>query len=426
MLDINLIRQNPEKVKEGVAKKGVKPSLVDDFLKFDKEWREITKKFDDLKAEQNGLNEKLAKERDEVLINKAKELKESASAVGERKKILDEERQKIFQMFPNLPFENVPVGRDERENKILREVGKKKRFSFEPKDYLTITEKLEIIDVKKSGEVAGSRFAYLKGDLVLLEFALVKLALEFLSRKGFLPVMPPVMIRPEVYEGMGRLAGDQKEERYFLEKDNLYLVGSSEHTMGPIHMNDVLDEKSLPRRYVAFSTCFRREAGSYGKDTKGILRVHQFDKVEMFSFTKSDSSDDEHKFLLSMQEKLMSFLDLPYRVVEICTGDMGFTDAKQYDIETWLPGQESEDGKGRGRYRETNSCSNTTDFQARGVNVKSKNRDGKTDYAHMLNATGFAIGRVLIAIIENYQKEDGSIDVPKALRKYVGKSVIKK
>ena len=281
-----------------------------------------------------------------------------------------------------------------------------------------------MVDTAKAAEVSGSRFGYLKNQAVLLEFALIQLAFETLLPEGFIPIVPPVMIRPEVYRGMGRLAGDQKEERYYFEKDDLYLVGSSEHTVGPLHFNDVLLEKDLPKRYVSFSTCFRREAGSYGKDTKGILRVHQFDKVEMFSFVKPEDSEKEHEFFLSLQEKLMDKLKLPYRVLEICTGDMGWTDARQYDIEAWMPGQAHSTGSGWGKYRETHSCSNTADFQARGINAKYCNSEGKTDYLHMLNGTAFAIGRVLIAIFENYQTKEGSIRVPAVLQRYVGQEII--
>ena len=238
-----------------------------------------------------------------------------------------------------------------------------------------------------------------------------------LSKKGFVPVVPPVMIRPKVFMGIGRLAADQKDERYYFPADDLYLVGSAEHTLGPIHMNETLRDKELPKRYVAFSTCFRREAGSYGKDTKGILRVHQFDKVEMFSFANPEKSGEEHEFLLSCQEDLLSALGLPYRVVEICTGDMGWTDAKAYDCETWLPGQPSTgsgQGTAKGAYRETNSCSNTTDFQARGIGCKTD----KGGYVHMLNATGLAIGRIVIAIIENYQTAEGDFEMPEVLKEY--------
>ncbi len=412
MIDQNLIRLEPEKVREGVAAKRINPSLVDDFLAIDKKWRELVKELDDNRA----VHKKLSAERK---IEESKKLKEKIQALEENLKEAEKEREAVLGRFPNLPFADVPRGKSEEENRILREEGKRPDFDFTVKDYLEIGEKLGLIDVKKAAEVSGSRFGYLERDAVLLEFALVNLAFETLTAEGFIPVIPPVMIKPEVYRGMGRLSTDQEEERYFLPKDNLYLVGSSEHTIGPLHMNEIFEEKDLPRRYVGFSTCFRREAGSYGKDTKGILRVHQFDKVEMFAYSLPEKSEIEHRFLLSMQEKLMKKLELPYRVVEICTGDMGFTDARQFDVETWMPGQ--------GKYRETNSCSNTTDFQSRGTNVRYRPVSGesKPRLAHMLNATAFAVGRMLIAIIENYQRKDGSISVPKALQKYINKEIIK-
>jgi len=409
MLDIKLLRDDPEKVKKGIASKGADPKLVDEFLTLDEEWRALTKEIDDLRAGHKRLSEV----RDS---RAAKEFKDKIKSLEEKLKVLEEEREGILERIPNLPLDDVPYGASEKDNKVLREVGEKPKFDFPPVDYLAISEKLDLIDARKAAEVAGSRFGYLKNEAVLLEFALIKLAFETLIKEGFTPVVPPMMIRSEVYRGMGRLAGDQKEERYYFPKDDLYLIGSAEHTLGPLHMNEILEEKDLPRRYVGFSSCFRREAGSYGKDTKGILRVHQFDKVEMFSFTKPEDSEKEHEFLLSIQEKLMNLLALPYRVVHICTADMGWTDSRQYDIETWMTGQ--------GKYRETHSASNTTDFQARGINVKYRNRDGKTEFVHMLNATAFAIGRTLIAIIENYQTKDGKIKIPKTLQEYAGKEII--
>lgn len=418
MLDIAFIRENPEKVKKGMEAKHQDPKIVDKFLRADEEWRAKTTAYDQLKAEQNTLSKELSAGQSENLLSKAQFLKKRLGDIETEQGDLKKLRNDLLSRIPNIPFDDVPVGRDESENKVLREVGTKPEFDFAPKDYLTLGEKLGLIDVKRASEVSGSRFGYILRDAAMLEFALIQLAFDTLTKKGFIPAVPPVMIKPKVYEGMGRLAADQKEERYYFEKDDLYLVGSSEHTMGPIHMNDVFEEEALPRRYVAFSTCFRREAGSYGKDTKGILRVHQFDKVEMFSFAHPEHSEEEHKFLLSCQEELMQKLELPYRVVEICTGDMGWTDARQFDVETWFPGQ--------GSYRETNSCSNTTDFQSRGMNIKYKTKDGNKKLIHMLNATGFAIGRVLIGIIENNQTKEGTIKVPKVLQAYVGKEEIGK
>ncbi len=416
MIDITFIRENSEKVKKGMESKRQDPKNIDKFLRLDEEWRAKTSAYDQMKAEQNTLSKEMSAGQSENLLSKAQFLKKRLSEIESEQDDLKKSREDLLSRIPNIPFDDVPAGRNEEENKVLREVGKKPEFDFTPKDYLTIGEKLGLIDVKRASEVSGSRFGYILRDAALLEFALIQLAFDTLTKKGFIPAVPPVMIKPKVYEGMGRLAADQKEERYYFEKDDVYLVGSSEHTMGPIHMNDVFEEENLPRRYVAFSTCFRREAGSYGKDTKGILRVHQFDKVEMFSFAHPDKSEEEHKFLLSCQEELMQKLEIPYRVVEICTGDMGWTDARQFDVETWFPGQ--------GSYRETNSCSNTTDFQSRGMNIKYKTKDGKKALVHMLNATGFAIGRVLIGIIENNQTKEGNIRVPKILQAYVGKEEI--
>jgi seryl-tRNA synthetase len=419
MLDINLIRNQPEFVKNSIAKKKIDPKLVDKFLRLDQEWREKVKILDNLNAEQNKISKEISQNQSQDLLSKAQLIKQRIGELEEEKKVLETKREDILNKLPNLPFENVPMGLTEKDNKVLREVGKKRKFGFHPRDYLTLGQNLKIINIQKAAEIAGSRFGYLLGDAVLLEFAIVKLAFDTLLEEKFLPVIPPVMITPQVYKEMGRLAGEQKEDKYYLPKDDLYLVGSAEHTIGPLGRNETFEEESLPMRFVGFSTCFRREAGSYGKDTKGILRVHQFDKVEMYSFVKPENSEKEHLFLLSLQEKLMQKLELPYRVVEICTGDMGWTDARQFDIEAWLPGQ----GNG-GEYRETHSCSNTTDFQTRGINAKYKKSDGTKEYLHALNATAFAIGRTIIAILENYQTKEGEIEIPKALQPYIGKQKI--
>ncbi|HOB89793.1 MAG TPA: serine--tRNA ligase, partial [Candidatus Colwellbacteria bacterium] len=271
-----------------------------------------------------------------------------------------------------------------------------------------------LINTEQAAKIASSRFGYIFGDLARLEFALVKLAMDTLTPYGFIPTIPPVMVKPEIMKGMGKQKFLEAGDAFYIGEDNLYLVGSSEHSIGPLHMDEILDEESLPRRYMGFSTCFRREAGSYGKDTKGILRVHQFDKVEMFSFVKPEDSEEEHRFLLAREEELLGKLKLPHQVMSICTGDMGFGDYRQFDVETWLPGQ--------GKYRETMSCSNTGDFQSRGLNIKYRVKStGESKYVHTLNATAFAVGRMLIAILENYQTESGEVLVPEVLRDFVGK-----
>ncbi len=405
MIDIDLIRKQPEKVAEGLRKRGKDTSLLESFKKLDDTWRELIKKSDEIRAQQK----KAAQDRDQ---EKGRELKEQLKKLEENVTELERERYILLLEFPNIPFDDVLVGPDESHNKQIRFWKEKPEFDFPIKDHMELGEALGIIDTQKAAHVAGSRFYYLKGKGALLELALVQYAFETLTKEGFEAIIPPVMIRPDTYERMGRLTDSQKEERYYLPKDDLYLVGSAEHTLGPLHMDETFMLDQLPKEYVGFSTCFRREAGTYGKDTKGILRVHQFDKVEMYAFCTPEKSEDEHKKLLSMQEKLFQGLEIPYEVVEICTGDMGPTDARQFDVNAWIPSQQT--------YREVASCSNTTDYQTRGINTKVKTVDGKTQFAHALNATALAMSRTIIAILENYQQKDGSVIIPQVLQKYTG------
>src|SRR3989344_5303434 len=407
MININLLRNEPERVKKGISAKRSSPELVDRFLEIDQKWRSITGSLDALRAER-----KLLKQGD---AEKSKELKEKVKTFEEQIAVMEKERDVIIEQIPNLPADDVPEGYGDTENVVLREVGKKPSFDFKPKEYIELADGM--INTEAASRVAGSRFGYILGDLVLLEFALVKLAMDRLTKHGFIPVVPPVMAKPSVMKGMGKVKFLEGDDAFYLAKDDLFLVGSSEHTIGPLHMDSVLPLDQLPKRYVGFSTCFRREAGSYGKDTKGILRVHQFDNVEMFSITKPEDSEKEYQFLVAREEELMQALGLHYRVMNVCTGDMGFEGQKQFDIETWLPGQD--------KYRETHSCSNTTDFQSRALGIKYKAGKAAGGYVHMLNGTAFAIGRMLIAIIENYQDKNGDIVVPEVLRAYVGKSIIK-
>jgi len=324
-------------------------------------------------------------------------------------------------MLPNIPFEDVPVGKDDSQNIILRKVGKSTKGG---KDYMQLGQDLNLIDIDRAGKVAGSRFGYIKNELALLEFALIKLVMDTLKnlpagRQGkFQPVIPPVMVKNQMARGTGYFEAADEKEAYYLPADDMYLVGTSEQSLVAMHADEVLDEKKLPLRYVGFSTCFRREAGSYGKDTKGILRVHQFDKLEMVIFSKVEDSATEHKLLLSIEEKLMKALGLPYQVINICTGDLGRPAAAKFDIETWLPSEN--------KYRETHSTSNCTDYQARRLNIRYKDANNKMQFVHTLNGTAFAIGRILIMILENYQQKDGSIKVPKVLQKYCGFKAIKK
>ena len=435
MLDIKFIREYPEKIKEALMKRSTVFD-VDYLLKVDEKRRGKITEVDDMRKRHNEMSDQIpALQGDEKqsMIEKSKASKADLADAEFEMKALEEEFNALMYKIPNMPDHDVPTGKDDSENVTLYEKGEKPLFSFTARDYIEIGGKLDLIDTERAAKVSGARFGYLKHEAPLLEFALVQMALSRLTNtiwieeviknhnlsvavKPFIPLVPPVMIRPEVFRAMGKLDPGQEEDRYFLPKDNLYLVGSAEHTTGAMHMNEVLEEKKLPHRHIAFSTSFRREAGSYGKDTRGILRVHQFDKLEMFSFAHPDDSKAEHEFFLAIQESLMGELKLPYRVMLICAGDMVWTDAKQFDIETWLPGQNN----GKGEYRETHSTSNTRDFQTRRLNAKFRDAKGDTRLMHTINGTAFAIGRTLIAILENYQQEDGSVRVPEILQAYLG------
>ena len=414
MIDINFIRENPEKVKAAVAAKQLDPKMIDEVLELDKGRRKLLQEAEALRAGKN----KAAKEQDK---KRGKEIKAKLQEIEPELKEVEGKYQKAIYQIPNLPAGDVKEGKDERENEVLRKEGNPPKFSatggqgFRPKDHLELGEALDIIDVKRGAKVSGARFGYLKGDGALLELALVNFALEVLVKENFKPVIPPVLIKKESMAGMGYLEHGGEEDMFTLPKDDLILVGTSEQAIGPMHKDEILKVQDLPLRYVGFSSCFRREAGSYGKDTKGIFRVHQFDKVEMFSYTTVEKSDEEHEYLLSLEEKLLQALELPYQVVKMCTGDLGAPATRKYDLEVWIPSQK--------KYRELTSASTTTDFQSRRLAIKYQ-EGGETKYVHMLNGTAFAIGRTIVAILENYQQKDGSVKIPKVLQKWMGKERI--
>ena len=409
MLDIKFIRQNPEEVKAGLKKRNFDAGLVDKILGLDERRRHILKELEEGRAE---INKKSKEMPSPVEIEDLKRLKEKIKILEGELELVEKNLNGNLYQLPNLPLPDVPIGKDEKDNKVLYEIGKKPKFNFEPKKHYEIGESLDIIDTQRAAKVSGSRFGYLKGQAALLEFALINFVLKKLIKKGFRPIIPPVLINKEIMKGMGYIDTEADlEERYYLEKDNLFLVGTSEQSVGPMHSNEIFDEKDLPVRYVAFSSCFRREAGSYGKDVRGIMRVHQFDKLEMFSYSKPEDSMGEHKFLLAIQEELVKELNLAYRIVQLSTGDLARPSAATFDVETWFPGL--------GEYKETHSCSNTTDFQSRRLNIRLRRKNGDLEFVHMLNGTAAAIGRTILAILENYQRKDGSIKIPKAIRKYL-------
>jgi seryl-tRNA synthetase len=416
MLDIKFIRENPDKVVAGAAAKNIKIDIKT-ILKLDAEKREAQIHAEKTRALQKEMSAAVpqakGKDKDKLLADLAK-IKEEFKTHEDELKKFDAELSKALLAIPNMPAHDVKIAADEKGNEVAVVSGNKPAFDFPAKDATTLGENLGIIDTERAAKVSGSRFGYIKGKLALLEFALVRYAMDTAMKHGFVPVVPPVMVGERAMSGMGYL-DRAAEEVYHFKDDGLFLVGTSEQSVGPMHMDEVFEAAELPKRYISFSTCFRREAGSYGKDTRGILRVHQFDKVEMVSFTLPENGDEEHKLLLSIEQELMKGLKLHYHVLNICSGDLGDPAARKYDIEAWIP---SED-----KFRETHSTSTTTDFQARRLNIRYKrSAAGKTEhgYVHMLNGTAFAIGRTLIAIMENYQQADGSINVPEVLIPYCG------
>jgi seryl-tRNA synthetase len=417
MLDIKFIRENTKQVKDSCKKRGVKCD-IDGLLKLDQKKRKIQTELESISAQKNKASKEISASPSPSpspsLIAGMKKVDKKGDKLKKELKEMENKLNELLYQVPNILGKDVPEG-DEKNNKVIRKSGEIPKFDFKPKDHLELGERLDIIDVKRAAKISGARFNYLKGRAVMLEFALINLALSRLTDHGFIPVIPPIMMKSEKMMGMGYLEQTDAEESYYLPKDDLYLAGTSEQPLGAMYSEETLN--NLPKRYVGFSSCFRREAGSYGKDTKGILRAHQFDKVEMFSFCNPDESEKEHKFILSLQEELMQSLRLPYQVVNIAAGDLGNPAAAKYDIETWMPGEN--------KYRETHSTSNCTDFQARRLNIKFRDKDNKLKFVNTLNGTAFAIGRTLIAILENYQQKDGSIKIPQALQKYVNFKEIK-
>ncbi|MDD3887220.1 MAG: serine--tRNA ligase [Patescibacteria group bacterium] len=421
MLDINLIRKDKKLVMKALHDRNMKFD-IDKLLDLDFEKRKLQTKVDELRAKQNTASDEIAKlngpEKQQAILD-IKGTSERLKDLESKCSKLDEELSKLMLELPNIPRPDVKVGKNESENEIIKKVGEPTKFDFEPKDHLALGEKLDLIDTKRAGKVSGSRFNYLKRELVLLEFALARFVIDELTKEGFIPVIPPQIVSEKAMQAMGYLAHGGEEETYHFAKDKQYFVGTSEQSVIPMHMNEVLKESDLPKRYIAFSTCFRREAGSYGKDTYGILRQHQFDKLEMLVLAKPEDSEKEQEFLLNIEERLVKALNLPYQVVKMCTGDLGDPAARKYDIETWIPSQK--------KYRETHSCSTCTDFQARRLNIKYRDtKKNKNELVHTLNATGFAIGRILIAIMENNQQKDGSIKIPEVLWGYSGIKEIKR
>jgi seryl-tRNA synthetase len=411
MLDPALLRNDVKSLKLNLKRRNLDIDLKE-VTALDEIRREMRFEAEKLRSEQKSLGKQIASADDKTkkeLLDQASRLSEKVKELFEKVDAADKNFMDIWIKIPNLISATSPDGTSDKENFEIKKYGEILDID-KPKDHLEIAESLGLIDVQKASEVSGSRFSYLFGDLVKIEFSLVLWAMQKLSDKGFKPTIPPVLVRENALYGTGFFP-DDAEQVYEIPNDDLYLVGTSEVPLAALHSNEILDTGALPIRYAGFSTCFRREAGTYGKDTTGIFRVHQFDKVEMFSFCDPEKSEEEHEFILSVEEELLQALEIPYRVVDVCAGDLGSSASKKYDIEAWIPSQQT--------YREVTSCSNTTDFQARRLNIRGKT-DGTTNVLHTLNGTAIAVGRILIALIENNQTEDGKVEFSDSVAEIIG------
>lgn len=408
MIDIKFITENHEAIRTGLSRKKSKVDL-DQILNLSQQRNEKVTQIESLRAKQNAAPK--GKPTPEQLAEMTA-IKEEIKTLEPQIEEIENQIDSLALQVPNPPHESVPSGKDDSENQVVKTHGEKPQFDFTPKDHIELGKNLDIIDIEAGVKCSGARFYYLKNEAVLLEFALVQFVVQKLLSKGFSPVIPPVLVKESAMYATGFFPADRNEIYHVNpDEDDLYLVGTSEVPLTMLHADQILEENQFPIRYCGYSSCFRREAGSYGKDTAGIIRVHQFNKIEMFSFCHPDKSWEEHELIRQAEEEIMQALGFHYQVLNICDGDLGAPAAKKYDIEVWIPTQE--------KFRELTSCSNCTDFQARRSRIRYKTADGKNLYAHTLNGTAIAVGRTLVAILENYQNADGSVTVPEVLKPWM-------
>lgn len=426
MLDIRFIRENPELVQENVRRKGYDVS-IEELLGFDKIKRQLQQQVDELRETRNDISSQMKGRPADELIDRGKAIKQQLSELEVQLKDADISYLELLKKVPNMALDDVPVGASEDENVVSKMVGEPVKFDFEPKNHAQLAEAKGWIDKERAAKVTGSRFAYLKGDLVKLQFALIQFVMDKLSdqqfideiiadnnlnvsNKPFLPVLPPFMLRTELYDAMDRL--EPRDDRYKIEDEDLWLQGSAEHVLGSMHAGEILDEETLPIRYIGYATSFRREAGTYGKDMEGMFRTHQFDKLEMESLGVAEDGLQEHLFMVAIQEKIMQLIEVPYQVLLKCTADIGKPNARGVDIEAWLPGQN--------KYRETHTADYMTDYQSRRLKTRVRRTNGGVELVHTNDATALPLSRGPIAILENHQQADGSVKVPAALQSYFG------
>ena len=434
MLDINYIRDNRQKVEDAIKNKGYTIDL-DEILQLDDARKELSQKTDILRQERNQISSQMKNgQPDQALISRGKEIKQELSSLEEKLSSVESDFLAKLKTVPNVPCDDVPVGLSEDENEVAEVCGEPTKFNFEPKNHYEIGQARGWIDKERASKVTGARFAYIKCEMVSLQMAIVNFVmnslsdegvikeiceanhLEHISTKPFTTVLPPLMLRTEMYDAMDRL--EPRDDRYKIEGEELWLQGSAEHVLGSMHAGEIFAEQDLPVRYLGYATSFRQEAGTYGKDMEGIIRMHQFDKLEMESFSTKETSREEHELFVAIQRWLIEQLRLPYRVIRKCTFDIGKPDARGIDMEVWLPGQ--------GKYRETHTADYMTDYQSRRLNTRvRRDETGEVELVHTNDATAFALGRIMIAVIENYQNEDMTVRVPEVLRKYLnGKEIL--
>ena len=420
MLDIKLIRENPDLVKNNLTTRGNPEctKMLDELVAIDKEWRMNLTKLNDLRHQRKQITIEIAKlkkarkEADDE-VRSAQEIDEKITTLEKSVVSQEQKEHEYLMQLPNLLDESVPFGKDSNDNVQIKTWGVIPKFNFQIKNHIDLALALDQIDMERAGKVSGARFFYLKNQVAQLDMALMCLAIELLSKKGYTPIIPPYLMTRKAYEGVTSL-GDFAEVLYKVENEDLYLIATSEHPMAAMYMNEVLKEQEMPLKLAGISTCFRKEAGAHGKDTRGIFRTHQFNKIEQFIFCKPEDSTKLHEELLQNAEEFLQKLELPYRIVNVCTGDIGTVASKKYDIEAWMPAQNG--------YREVVSCSNCTDYQGRRLGIRYREKEGAPTkgFVHTLNSTAVATGRTIVALLENNQQQDGTINVPAALRKYMG------
>lgn len=420
MLDIKFIRENKELVKKNCQNRLAKVD-VDLLLSIDEKRRTLSAKIDDLRAERN-KSSKVKPTPEQIL--EMKKVGDEIQKLEKELNLVEEKYRELILQVPNLTHPDVKVGKDEEEVVVLEQKYKPTKFNFEPKDHVALAESLDLIDFDRATKVSGAKFYYLKNELALLELALIQYVFSIAVKHGFTPVSTPDLAKREILEKLGFNPRGESTQVYNIENSDLSLVGTAEITMGGYHKDEILNEKDLPKKYVALSHCFRTEAGSYSKFSKGIFRVHQFTKVELFQYVMPKDSERAHKEILEVEKEIFSGLNIPFRVIDHTTADLGAPSYRTFDLEAWMPGKPNKDGE-TGDWAEVTSTSNCTDYQARGLNIKFEDKEGKKDYLHMLNGTAVASTRALIAILENNQERDGSISIPKVLKKYLSFSTIR-